>query len=77
MAKRLRSLKTTPELSEEALTQLERDIFVGFYSVRKLIEAVPKITDETKTCRVELSWFPSRASVSWRKQLPIGRAVRL
>jgi len=48
MAERLHSLKRIGNLSEKRLTQLERDIFIGFYSVRKLIESHTKITDATK-----------------------------
>lgn len=41
-AKRLRGLKDSVEFSEEDLENLKREIFVGFYSVRKLIEPVTK-----------------------------------
>lgn len=42
MADRLEHLKTASALSDEELAQVERDIFIGFYSVRKLLEALPR-----------------------------------
>jgi hypothetical protein len=57
MAERLRSFKAKPPedlLTDELSAQIERDIFIGFYSVRKLIEAVAKVTDATKNMRVQV-----------------------
>lgn len=48
MADRLEHLKAVSALFGEELAQVERDIFIGFYSVRKLLEAPAKITDETR-----------------------------
>lgn len=64
-AKRLRDLKASVEPSEEELTKLERDIFVGFYSVRKLIESVTKITDAMKYLQVTVSWYQNVKSINW------------
>lgn len=66
MAGRLRALKSATELSEEQLVQIEKDILIGFYSVRKLFETVTKVTDATKQSRIELAWYPNRRSVNWR-----------
>jgi hypothetical protein len=58
MAERLRSLKAkSPEdlLTDELSAQIERDIFIGFYCVRKLIEAVAKVTDATRHMQVQIS----------------------
>ena len=65
MAKRMNSLKTSGDFDEEQLAQVERDIFVGFYSVRKLFEATAKITDTTKAMKVPLLWHPNREHVTW------------
>jgi hypothetical protein len=54
MAKRLRSLKAAGYLTEKQMVQIERDIFIGFYSIRKLIEAKTKITDKTRLSEVKL-----------------------
>lgn len=66
MARRLRKLKISGELSEEQLAQIERDIFIGFYSVRKLIETVTKVSDSAKTLQVKIGWFHNRKEVNWR-----------
>jgi hypothetical protein len=66
MAARLRSLTTSGDLSEEQFVQVERDVFIGFYSVRKLLEAITKITDATKAMKVQVDWYPNKAAVSWR-----------
>jgi hypothetical protein len=59
MAERLRELKSKSELTEDELAQIERDIFIGFYSVRKLLDAQTKITDATKNSKIRLSWHPN------------------
>jgi len=46
-AERLRSFKRARELHGEDLATIERDN-VGFHSIRKLFEAVAKVTDATK-----------------------------
>jgi hypothetical protein len=44
MAGRLRALKAgRHRLTEKRLVELERDIFIGFYSIRKLLFPVPKV----------------------------------
>ena len=66
-ATRLEALKTTKRVSEKKLVQLEKDIFIGFYSVRKLLEAPAKITDEVKATRFPITWYPNRGEkVTWR-----------
>ena len=54
MADRLEHLKTSSALSDEEIAQVERDIFIGFYSVRKLLEAPAKITDKTRHRSISL-----------------------
>lgn len=49
MADCLERLKTTSALFEEELAQVEREIFIGFYSVRKFLEAPAKITTRPAT----------------------------
>jgi hypothetical protein len=57
IANRLRKLKTSGELTEKQLARVERDIFIGFYSVRKLIETITKITDDTKAMKVDVEYY--------------------
>jgi len=65
MAERLVSLKTIGDLSEGKLVQIERDVFIGFYSVRKLFEAIAKVTDATKAMKVHFVSHPNRQFVTW------------
>jgi hypothetical protein len=65
MVERLTSLKTNNDLGEEQLAQVERDVFVGFYSVRKLYEAITKVTDATRAMKARVVWHPNRHQVNW------------
>lgn len=56
MARRLTALTVKLDLSEEQFAQIERDIFIGFYSIRRLLEAHEKITDETRSKKIKLRW---------------------
>ena len=66
MADRLRIQRTKEKLTERQLAQVERDIFIGFYSVRKLIETITKVTDSAKSMKVNLDWYPNIKKVTWR-----------
>ncbi len=76
-AARLRAFMTTVSLSDEDMGQIERDIFIGFYSVRKLCETVTKLTDATKLMQVQLSWYPNLRSVNWRNNHRIDELYNL
>jgi hypothetical protein len=65
MAERLRGLRSVQALSEEQLVQIEKDLFSGFYAVRKLFETVTKVTDVTKAKKVKITWHPNKKPVSW------------
>jgi hypothetical protein len=65
-AVRLKELKAVADPSEEQLVQVEKDIFIGFYSVRKLFDSVTKITDATKNSTLQLAWYANVRPVSWR-----------
>jgi len=54
------------EFTDKQFVQLEKDIFIGFYSIRKLIEAITKVTDANKKMKVEIEWHPNRKPVNWR-----------
>jgi hypothetical protein len=67
MALRLDSLRPEEDVSEEQLVQFEKDIFMGFYSVRKLFETQTKVTDAVKDTRLGISWYPNKGQkVTWR-----------
>ena len=77
MAGRLRSLKNAKELDQETLVQLERDIFIGFYSVRKLFDTVTKVTDATKNSKVRVRWHANLKPVTWRNNHRIDQCYNL
>ena len=59
-AERLQTLaKADSELTDEQFVQLEKDIFIGFYSIRKLMEAPGKVTDQVKETMLTLTWYPN------------------
>lgn len=64
MAGRLQHLKTASTLSDQELAQVERDIFIGFYSVRKLLEAPAKLTDKTRHLSILLRKHPNLKAVT-------------
>ncbi|WP_123478544.1 hypothetical protein [Pseudomonas canadensis] len=66
MAHRLAHFKASNDLSDEEVAQVERDIFIGFYSVRKLLEAPAKITDKTRSLSIPLRKHSNLKRVTWR-----------
>lgn len=64
--KRLLAVAEPGELSEEHLAQIERDLFIGFYAIRKLLDAPGKLSDATHAMTVSLEWHPNRVSVTQR-----------
>ena len=54
-AKLFDEYKSYAELDEQSLVRIEKDIFVGFYSIRKLLDTI-KVTDELKTKKYTLQW---------------------
>jgi hypothetical protein len=66
MADRLERLKYSDDLSDETIAQIERDVFIGFYSVRKLFEAPTKITDQTRGLNLSLQRHSNIKPVTWR-----------
>jgi hypothetical protein len=68
MAARLAELIAKEEWTDEEAAQFERDVFIGFYSVRKLFEAPAKVSDETRATKLKVAWFakrPGQALVDW------------
>lgn len=50
-------MAVTDENCESALARAEREIFIGFYTVRKLLQTF-KISEATKDIKTEIDWFP-------------------
>lgn len=70
-AERLEAWKASEDLADDELAQVERDIFIGFYSVRKLFEAPAKITDQTRGLSLSVETHPNVKSVTWRNNQKI------
>lgn len=67
-ASRLREAIGNADLTEEQCAQFERDVFLGFYSVRKLFEATGKVSRSTLERQLPIEWFPKLPSaplVDW------------
>lgn len=67
-AKVIRKYMDAKEISDAQYVRIEREIFIGFYAVRKILEATAKVSAETRTMKVELKWFEKRVGqpiVDW------------
>jgi hypothetical protein len=49
ISEKLRKAQTIPAIPVDEFCNIERDIFIGFFSIRKLIDAQTKITDALRT----------------------------
>lgn len=54
----LERLRVEEETSERSLVRVEREVFVGFYAIRKLISTF-KISKSTKQLKFDIQWSPS------------------
>lgn len=61
-AKWLRSVRLTDRTRESTFVRIEKEIFFGFYSIRKLFDTL-KVSDSTKEVSYDLTWYPSVHSV--------------
>ncbi|MHB8280646.1 MAG: hypothetical protein ACYDIA_23830 [Candidatus Humimicrobiaceae bacterium] len=59
-SERLERFKKRKILTEKALAEIERNILIGFYSVRKLIETEGKITDKTKSIKINVEKYKNK-----------------
>lgn len=50
--------------AERNLVRVEKELFFGFYAIRKLFDTF-KVSDSTKAMRFELQWSPCMASVDY------------
>lgn len=57
-AVRLQEYSESSSLEEAQMVQIEKDIFIGFYAIRKLMDTV-KIKDSTRELKVRLQWSPN------------------
>jgi hypothetical protein len=66
LAKRLKTLKASKDLSDNQIAQVERDVLIGFYSVRRLIETPTKLTDKTSNLFLSVRKYANVKPVTWR-----------
>jgi hypothetical protein len=64
---RFKDYRSYEEINEETYVRIEKDIFMGFYSIRKLIETETKVTDSLKVGKHDVQWYKHiGADVTWR-----------
>ena len=63
-ARWLRRLRLGAGTRHQTLAKIEREIFVSFYAIRKLLDTY-KVSDQTKTLQYQLKWFPNRRPVNY------------
>jgi hypothetical protein len=56
----IRKLMDKENITDAQFARIEREIFIGFYSVRKLLEAVGKVSPETRELKVSLTRYDKR-----------------
>ena len=67
-AKIIRKHVDAEAISEAQFARIEREIFIGFYAIRKLLEATGKVSAETRDMKVVLKRYEKRADqpiVDW------------
>lgn len=66
-AGQFRRFKELADIDEETYVKIEKAIFIGFYSIRKLLETETKVTDALKVGLHIISWFKHVGTeVTWR-----------
>ncbi len=64
--KKFKEYENLSEINEETYVEIEKSIFIGFYSIRKLLESETKITDDLKKQKYDLDCFPHIGNnVTW------------
>jgi hypothetical protein len=60
-AKAVRKYMNAARISDAQFARIEREIFIGFYSVLKLLEATGKVSPETRDMKVAIKRYQKRA----------------
>ncbi|CAC9436401.1 hypothetical protein [uncultured Gammaproteobacteria bacterium] len=63
-AKWLSRLRLNENTRKNTYVKLEKELMLGFYSVRKLIETI-KISDSTKKIKFKIQWYKNTKKVDW------------
>ena len=61
-AKWLRAIRLSERTRESTYVRIEKEIFFGFYSIRKLFDTL-KVSNSTKATTYKLTWFPNMKPV--------------
>lgn len=56
----IRKYMDEENITDAQFARIEREIFIGFYTVRKLLEATGKVSPETRDLQVSLKCYPKR-----------------
>lgn len=67
-AKFIQRYMDAEKISDAQFARIEREIFIGFYSIRKILEATGKVSAQTRDMKVALRWFLKKADqpiVDW------------
>lgn len=56
----IRKYMDKEDITDAQFARIEREVFIGFYAVRKLLEATGKVGPETRDMKVALKWYPKR-----------------
>ena len=75
-ALRLLESPSDENFNEAEMVQIEKDIFIGFYAVRKLMDTI-KIKDSTKNLKVKLRCSPNIKKVNLRNKHRIDELYNL
>lgn len=59
-AKVIRKIMGKMDASEAEFARVEREIFIGFYAIRKLLEATGKLSSETHLLKLSLTRYKKR-----------------
>lgn len=63
-ARWLSKLRLSEGTRESTYVRLEKELMIGFYSIRKLIETI-KISDSTKEIKFDIEWYKNIKKVDW------------
>ena len=63
-ARWLSGLRLSENTRESTYVKLEKELMLGFYSVRKLIDTI-KISDSTKKIKFDILWYKNAKTVNW------------
>jgi hypothetical protein len=75
-SKYLRGVRLTESTTERTFVRIEKEVFIGFYSVRKLLDTY-KISDDTKKLSFDLIWYKNKKPIHYMNWYEIGKMYDL